>query len=89
VWSLDSGDCLRSLSGHTKDVNSVCVSPDGKYVVSGSDDKTVRVWSLDSGDCLRTLSDHTDWVMSVCVSLLFIYVINNFLRKYRHGKTGM
>ena len=27
-------------------------SPDGAFIVSGSDDETVKVWSVESGDCL-------------------------------------
>ena len=31
-------------SAHSGDVNSVAFSPDGKTIVSGSDDKTIKVW---------------------------------------------
>ena len=31
-------------SAHSDDVNSVAFSPDGKTVVSGSDDRTLKVW---------------------------------------------
>ena len=31
-------------SAHSGDVNSVAFSPDGKTIVSGSDDKTLKVW---------------------------------------------
>ena len=33
---------LPTLQGHTGEVNTVAISPDGKTIVSGSDDKTVR-----------------------------------------------
>ncbi len=54
VWSLENGDCLRTLCGHTSAVWTVCVSFDGKFLVSGSED--TRLWSLESGDCLRAFS---------------------------------
>ncbi|KJA17635.1 hypothetical protein HYPSUDRAFT_205985 [Hypholoma sublateritium FD-334 SS-4] len=38
------------LSGHTAAVNCAAFSPDGKYIVSGSDDNTVRVWHADTGN---------------------------------------
>ncbi len=37
-----------TLTGHTYRVNSVCASPDGKYIASGSSDSTVRVWNLEN-----------------------------------------
>jgi WD40 repeat protein len=44
VWELESGRLLRSLEGHTGGVWAVAVSPDGRFIVSGSDDRTVKVW---------------------------------------------
>jgi WD40 repeat protein len=36
---------VASLAGHMDYVRSVAFSPDGQYIVSGSDDKLVKVWS--------------------------------------------
>ncbi len=44
---------LPVLRGHAWAVNSVAVTPDGKYIVSGSDDQTVRVWELATGQEVR------------------------------------
>ena len=49
-------------------VKSVAVSGDGKRVVSGSGDKTVRVWDVETGECLKVMEGHTNWVFSVAVS---------------------
>ena len=38
---------------------SVCVTPDGKHVVTKSWDKTARVWSLEDGTLQRELAGHT------------------------------
>jgi WD40 repeat protein len=36
---------FMSLSGHSEGVYSICFSPDGSHLASGSYDKTVKVWS--------------------------------------------
>jgi WD40 repeat protein/serine/threonine protein kinase/DNA-binding XRE family transcriptional regulator len=59
---------VRTLSGHTGYVNSVAFSPDGKYVLTGSADKTARLWDAASGTEIRTFSGHTDAVVSVVFS---------------------
>ena len=48
------------LSGHADRVMSVAFSADGSKVVSGSDDKTVKIWSADNGEVLQTLSGEID-----------------------------
>ena len=42
VWDMASGEVKSTLKGHTREVLSVAISPDGKTIVSGSVDKTVR-----------------------------------------------
>ena len=34
------------LRGHTQKIISVCFNPNGRQIVSGSDDKTVRIWDI-------------------------------------------
>eukprot|EP00048_Salpingoeca_helianthica_P014189 m.219125 g.219125 ORF g.219125 m.219125 type:complete len:1720 (+) comp15609_c0_seq4:59-5218(+) len=67
---------LPMLLGHAATVESVCVTADGKCVVSASHDKTVRIWSLETGDCLCTLEDHEFPVSSVCVTEDGKYVVS-------------
>ena len=38
-----------TLTGHSRDVTSVAYSPDGKHIVSGSEDKTVKIWDSSTG----------------------------------------
>jgi tetratricopeptide (TPR) repeat protein len=58
----------RTLSGHTRTVQSVAVSGDGRVAVSGSDDCTVRIWELRSGACLHTLTGHGKGLSEVSLS---------------------
>jgi WD40 repeat protein len=55
--------------GHTDSVESVAFSPDGKKIVSGSDDDTLRVWDAESGSSiLGPLVGHSDWVKLLAFS---------------------
>jgi WD40 repeat protein len=40
---------------HTAPINMIDVDRDERFLVSGSDDKTIRVWNLETGDLLRTI----------------------------------
>ena len=62
------GEVLFTLEGHDSLVTSVCFTPDGKKLASGSADKTVRLWDAETGACVRTLEGHGGDVMSVCFS---------------------
>jgi WD40 repeat protein len=55
------------LGEHTNSVNGVAVSPDGKTVVSGSQDKTIRFWDVASGKRVGIIR-HTAGVQAVAFS---------------------
>jgi WD40 repeat protein len=44
-----------TLEGHQAEVHCCAYSPDGKRILSGSDDKTVRVWEADTGQEILAL----------------------------------
>ncbi|KIM21762.1 hypothetical protein M408DRAFT_324867 [Serendipita vermifera MAFF 305830] len=54
------------LMGHTDYVNCVAFSPDGRCIVSGSRDTTIRVWDAETGEVVTgPFKGHTDSVNSV------------------------
>ena len=59
---------LQTLSGHSAEVNSVTISPDGQTLVSGSEDETINLWELRTGELKTTLTGHSKGVKSVAVS---------------------
>ena len=56
---------LVDLAGHTLSVRSVKASAAGSTVLSGSDDKAVRLWDMRTSRCVRTMEGHSRGVMSV------------------------
>ena len=46
---------MLDTGGHTAKVIDLVVTPDGKHLVSASNDKTVRVWEIETGKTVRTI----------------------------------
>ena len=53
------------MKGHSGSVYCVTYSEDGKFIVSASSDKTIRIWNADTGDCVYVIEGHTDGVSFV------------------------
>ena len=60
--------CLHILQGHTSRVNSAAFNPDGKRIVSASNDNTIRIWDAMTGECLQILEGHGNNVNSALFS---------------------
>jgi WD40 repeat protein len=58
----------RTLDGHTNFVWDVAITPDGRRILSASNDKTVRMWEVASGNHLTTFSGHSAYVCSLNLS---------------------
>src|SRR5207249_4351378 len=58
----ESEKVLLTLEGHTGVANCCAFSPDGRRIVSGGNDQTVRIWDAESGAEALTLRGHTEKV---------------------------
>lgn len=59
---------IYTLMGHSHIVNSLAMSADAKFLISGSQDQTIRVWNLATGELIHILKGHQDSVNAVVLS---------------------
>jgi len=60
-------DC-DDIRAHTNAVNALSISPDGKLLVSGSNDRSIKLWSLPEGAFIKKMTSHTNYVNSLAIS---------------------
>ncbi|KAG7807705.1 hypothetical protein KL921_004000 [Ogataea angusta] len=54
VWSYDDCQVVHRLRGHMGSIFGLCTSADGRWLVSCSDDRSIRVWDVCSGEQVAT-----------------------------------
>lgn len=70
LWNLWAYVCsLRTFEGHTGRVTCLSPSIDLSLVVSGAEDKTLRLWKPVTAECVRVLEGHEHVPAKVCMSL--------------------
>lgn len=71
IWNLETGQWQRSISAHSSSVLSLAFSKDGKWLASGSQNKTIKLWDLDNPgeQPLYTIANaHLSQILSLAIS---------------------
>lgn len=68
MWDVKVGKCVVTLLGHDNWVTDLCFHSNGRFLISVSDDKSMRVWDLLSGRCTRKLLNiHSHFCTSIAI----------------------
>jgi WD40 repeat protein len=59
LWDSVLGTHARTLRGHTWGIYSLAFSADGRFLASGSGDRTTRIWDVQAGHQLLILREHS------------------------------
>ncbi|KAH7924512.1 WD40 repeat-like protein [Leucogyrophana mollusca] len=61
--------CTRTLKGHSDMIWCMAYTPDGRYIISGSVDKSIRVWDVTTGDAIGPpLEGHSGDVLTLAIT---------------------
>lgn len=63
LWDAATGSLVQSFAGHTDTVYTIRFSSDGRFVLTGSEDKTARLWETKTGREIRRFVGHADAVV--------------------------
>lgn len=68
IWDI-WGKKKAKLIGHEDEISCITLTPSGKYAITGSKDKTVRIWNTVTGNCIACLYGHADTITAIAISL--------------------
>ena len=69
LWRIDTGNIVGILKGHTDSITCLVVSSDGRTLISGSQDQTIRFWDLEERKIIRTFGGYFDGHLSAVTTL--------------------
>ncbi|MBY9005357.1 MAG: TIR domain-containing protein [Candidatus Lokiarchaeota archaeon] len=58
---------LKEYKPHNKAIYTFSITPDRKYVITGSLDKSIKIWNLETGDLYHKIDGHDDEI--TCLDL--------------------
>lgn len=63
MWNYKQRKCLFTLTGHLDYVRTVFFHHEYPWIISASDDQTIRIWNWQSRTCIAILTGHNHYIM--------------------------
>ncbi|WNZ27620.1 hypothetical protein HJG54_32715 [Leptolyngbya sp. NK1-12] len=60
-----TGKCFRQWQAHNSQIWSIAFSTDGRWLVSGGDDRIVRLWDVNTGKPVSVFEGHQNVIHTV------------------------
>ncbi|KAG6355756.1 hypothetical protein INS49_003722 [Diaporthe citri] len=69
VHNYNTSEKVASFEAHPDYIRAICVHPTQPFVLTASDDMTIKLWNWDLGwKCQQTFEGHSHYVMSLAIN---------------------
>jgi WD40 repeat protein len=68
IWDAETAKLVANLTGHTYQVTCLAWTTDGKTLISGSGDGSIRTWNTTTWQQIAVWTGHTDSVWGIAIS---------------------
>lgn len=55
LWDTEYDICYKIIEGHTKGINSICLTREARYIISGSEDGSIKFWDQHTEVCIMSI----------------------------------
>ena len=81
IWNTSTWKKAIRLQEHVKSVRQIEFSLDGKYLATGSFDKTIKIWDVRTWNVIKNLEYHNDYISAIKFSTDSKYLFSSAFNK--------
>lgn len=83
IFDAKTYDCVKTLKANDSGWQvSLAYSPNGKYIISSTGGKTIKMWDVEKGECVKTLEASAGSVSCLAYSLDGKYIVSGSNQPY-------